>query len=407
MLVAALCAVAALTVGVPGAVARGVLDQTSLPALNEGLSVNDAFEHAQTFTAMRTGFLDTVALSFDQSDQDGRYIVDVVPTDAGGLPAGAPLASRTIDACRVQSSPLEIPFGPAASITAGTRYAIVVASQAGSTPTPSLVWDAGSPYAGGAAFSASPPGPNPAWNPAPFDDLAFSTYVSAAAPPSLARDATQTTVSSGKNPAPPGAVTFTASVTDPSHPGRVPTGTVAFRVANGLTFLQPLDAQGHASQAIDNLPKGATAITAAYCPDADGFESSSSSVNQTIAQDTTETTELANPQAIRVGETTTLTATVKDIDAPGKTPTGTVQFSDSGGQLIGPPVALQSGSATLATSAIPFGLHNIFASYSSSDGFLGPSTRNCPGRRHAVDQRDCLCRATRPCGCRAARHPRG
>ncbi len=103
MLVAALCAVAALTVGVPGAVARGVLDQTSLPALNEGLSVNDAFEHAQTFTAMRTGFLDTVALSFDQSDQDGRYIVDVVPTDAGGLPAGAPLASRTIDACRVQS----------------------------------------------------------------------------------------------------------------------------------------------------------------------------------------------------------------------------------------------------------------------------------------------------------------
>ena len=157
MLVAALCAVAALTVGVPGAVARGVLDQTSLPALNEGLSVNDAFEHAQTFTAMRTGFLDTVALSFDQSDQDGRYIVDVVPTDAGGLPAGAPLASRTIDACRVQSSPLEIPFGPAASITAGTRYAIVVASQAGSTPTPSLVWDAGSPYAGGAAFSASPP----------------------------------------------------------------------------------------------------------------------------------------------------------------------------------------------------------------------------------------------------------
>ena len=181
-------------------------------------------------------------------------------------------------------------------------------------------------------------------------------------------------MSSGKNPAPPGAVTFTASVTDPSHPGRVPTGTVAFRVANGLTFLQPLDAQGHASQAIDNLPNGATAITAAYCPDADGFESSSSSVNQTIAQDTTETTELANPQAIRVGETTTLTATVKDIDAPGKTPTGTVQFSDSGGQLIGPPVALQSGSATLATSAIPFGLHNIFASYSSSDGFLGPST---------------------------------
>lgn len=71
-------------------------------------------------------------------------------------------------------------------------------------------------------------------------DLGFTTYASATAPPARPHDATQTTLESSRNPAPPGPVTFTASVTDPAIRARVPTGWVIFRVDdNGNTVSQP------------------------------------------------------------------------------------------------------------------------------------------------------------------------
>jgi Bacterial Ig-like domain (group 3) len=380
-LMAGACALAVLTLGVPEALARGVLDQTTPAAYTDGsgLGITPFYDVAQTFTAGRTGFLDTVALALSGGD-DGRYTIQVVPTDASGVPAGAPLASRTIDACHIpQTSPFEIPFGPAASITAGTRYAIVAAYEPGSiSPTnpnpPGISWVGGSPYANGAAFSGLL-SPTPMWATTEFGDVGFSTYVSTTAPPALDRDGTQTTVTSATNPAAPGAVTFTASVSDPSHPARVPTGTVAFRIDNhDFPVIQPLDAQGRASQTIDSLPTGTSTITAAYCPDTDGFGSSSGAVDERIVQDSTQTNVVAEPQAIRVGETTTLTATVKDSDAPGKTPTGTVQFSDDSNQPIGGPVALQSGSATVTTPALSAGTHGFSATYSASDTSFVPSS---------------------------------
>ena len=323
----ALCAVATLILGAPEAFARGTLDQTAPAAVTDvsGLGIDPFDDVAQTFTAGRTGFLDTVALALFPLNADGRYTIQVVPTDASGVPAGAPLASRTIDACRLDGiSPLEIPFGPAASITGGTRYAIVAAYQADSVapnnPTPpGISWVGASPYTNGAAFSGL--APTPMWATTEFGDVGFSTYVSTTAPPALNRDGTQTTVTSATNPAPPGPVTFTASVRDPSHPARVATGTVAFRVDNNdFRFFQPLDAQGRASQTIDNLPTRTSTITAAYCPDTDGFESSAGTVDEKIVQDATETNVVAEPQAIRVGDSTRLTATVKDIDTSARPP---------------------------------------------------------------------------------------
>jgi hypothetical protein len=380
MFVLAACALAVLTVWVPEAgAASGVLDQTSFPYdMVRGFAVNSDFDVAQTFTAGRTGFLDTIALALrDEGTLDGgRFTIAVVPTDASGLPAGAPLASRTIDACRtgIGASPFEIHFGPAAAIAAGTRYAIVAGLAPNSPRGPAMAWLKGSAYANGDAFTRELSLPNPTWT--ADEDAGFSTYVSATAPPALQRDGTQTSVTSATNPAPPGSVTFTASVRDPSTPAHVPSGTVSFwRVGDYAPFAEPLDANGRASHTFD-LSTGTSTIAADYCPDTDGFESSGSTVDEHIVQDATETNVVAQPQAVRVGDSSRLTATVKDVDTSGKTPTGTVQFTDEGNQPIGGPVALQSGSATVTTPALSAGTRGFSASYSPSDTSFVASSGN-------------------------------
>lgn len=81
------------------------------------------------------------------------------------MPTGAALASSPLDGCRVQSqaSPIEMRFGPAAAITAGTRYAIVVADVSppnNSGQQPVLRWGSAHTYANGDAFYA-PLAPTP------------------------------------------------------------------------------------------------------------------------------------------------------------------------------------------------------------------------------------------------------
>jgi Bacterial Ig-like domain (group 3) len=358
--------------------ARGTPDQTSLPGNPfTGLVVNGTYEEAQAFTAGLTGYLDTVVMELDNAVSDGRFTVQIMPTSAGtGAPTGSALASRTIDGCRIPGGQFEVPFGPAASITAGSRYALVLAVVPGSgspnNPSePSVAWGSGNAYATGQAFTASPPSGTPTWAPAAVDDLAFATYVSASAPATLTRDATQTSIASSANPSGRGDVTFTATVTDPGHPDRVPVGTVAFRIDNnGGTFTQTLDANGEASVDFQNLPKGTSAITAAYCPASDRFVSSSATMNQTIVEDRTDITVAADPAEISVGQSTTLTATVTDTEDPDKTPTGTVEFQDAFGNPIAPAVTLLAGKATLITSSLPAGDNMISALYRSADGMF-------------------------------------
>jgi Bacterial Ig-like domain (group 3) len=364
----------------------GLLDQTSLPAdfLVESY-VTEMHHHAQTFTAGRSGFLDSVALSLKTFGSDRHYSVSLLPTSDSGVPTGAPLASIPLDGCRVQSqaSPIEMRFGPAAAITIGTRYAIVVADVSppnNSGQRPVLRWGLAHTYANGDAFNA-PRAPTPTWTRSEhpdfgFFDFGFSTYVSESQPPALRHEATQTTVIPSRDPAPPGLVTFTASVVDSGNPTHVPTGWVLFGI-NGSPFeavAEPLDAEGHASSSIDLRGGGTTTIAATYCPDGGDFVGSSSTANVTVVQDATTTTVVASPHVLNVGQSTTVTATVV-ADDPGETPTGSVQFSFEG-QSLGSPVALESGSATLLTSELPFGRHYIQADYSPADGFFRSSGAN-------------------------------
>ena len=69
------------------------------------------------------------------------------------------------------------------------------------------------------------------------------------------------------------------------------------------------------------------------------------------------------------GDPVTLTATV----APGAGPTGDVTFRD-GATVIGTAAASASGAATLVTSALPVGPHDITASYGGDGNWLGSSS---------------------------------
>lgn len=77
---------------------------------------------------------------------------------------------------------------------------------------------------------------------------------------------------------------------------------------------------------------------------------------------TTTVTSSANPGV--GGQTLTFTATVT-----GSSPSGTVQFADSGVNL-GSPLALSSGVATLALGTLSLGSHSITARYSGDTGNL-------------------------------------
>ncbi len=94
-------------------------------------------------------------------------------------------------------------------------------------------------------------------------------------------------------------------------------------------------------------------FTADYSGDSN-FESSSASSSVSVGQDTTTTTASASPSSSVVGQTVTLSATVA-VDAPGAgTPTGTVDFSDAGGELCSAPLDGSSpdvASCTYAPSA--------------------------------------------------------
>ncbi len=89
------------------------------------------------------------------------------------------------------------------------------------------------------------------------------------------------------------------------------------------------------------------------------------------ANTSTAVSSSVNPSV--TGQLVIFTATVS-ITAPGSgTPTGTVQFKD-GANNLGAQAALNSGTATLITSSLTQGIHNITATYNGDANFLGSTS---------------------------------
>ena len=174
--------------------------------------------------------------------------------------------------------------------------------------------------------------------------------------------ASSTVLTASPNPATSGQnVTFTATVT-----GVAPTGTVQF--ADGAAKLgSPVALNGGvAALATSALAPGSHSITATYAGDI-GNQPSISPPSTLAVMGTTSVALSAAPTSIAAGQSITFTATVN-----GTTPTGNVQFTD-GGTNLGTPVVLSSGVATLTTTTLSVGTHNIAAIY-SGDAYNRGST---------------------------------
>jgi len=113
-----------------------------------------------------------------------------------------------------------------------------------------------------------------------------------------------------------------------------------------------------------------SAHCAVYVGDDANKNSESNTVRQVVvaaATTTTTVTSSINPAAL--GQAVTFTATVTN----GINPTGTVQFKD-GADLLGAPVTLSGGVASLSTPGLTVGTHAITAVYSGDAANLGSTS---------------------------------
>ena len=183
--------------------------------------------------------------------------------------------------------------------------------------------------------------------------------------------ATTTTLSSSSSPSAYGqAVTFSALV---SSSGSTPTNGDTVSFMNGTTALgtAPLTG-GSASFTTPTLKVGTALVTAVYAGGTDFLGSKSGVLKQVVGKATTLTTLTSSPNPSAVKQAVTFTATV----APeySGTPTGKVTFYDGTKKLgIG---TLSGGAATLTTTKLAAGTHNITATYGGSTNFVG--SRSAP-----------------------------
>ena len=171
--------------------------------------------------------------------------------------------------------------------------------------------------------------------------------------------ATATTLSAAPLNVPAGqTLTLTATVTATAG---TPTGTVTFLNGTASLGTGTLNSSGVATLAL-TPPQGVYSITASYAGNINFAPSASSPPVIVNVAATTTTTLSAVPTTLTVGQTLTLTATVKA--SAGITPTGTVTFLN-GTASLGTGTLNSSGVATLVLTP-PVGVYSITASYGGS-----------------------------------------
>ncbi|MEW2436099.1 Ig-like domain-containing protein [Streptomyces caniferus] len=183
---------------------------------------------------------------------------------------------------------------------------------------------------------------------------------------------TATAVTSSPDPSVVGElVSFTATVTPVSPGAGTPTGTVTFVIdgGGGGTLTGTLSG-GTTTVSTSTLDAGTHNVTATYSGDAD-FSASVGSDTQTVNQASTTTAVASAPDPSAFGEAVTFTATVA-VTSPGAgSPTGTVTFvidGAGGGTLTG---TVTGGTASVTTSTLEPGTHNVTATYSGDANFAG------------------------------------
>jgi hypothetical protein len=149
------------------------------PADGQPLTPLGGFREAQTFAAVHTGGLQRVTVTITNLGGAADFLVQILPTDANGVPTNAALAATTIPGASVSQGPtnLEASFSPAAPVTAGGTYAVAVSRPTANPVIP--LWQittrmaAACPGSGFVSNNASS-----GWSPQLANaDIIFQTYV--------------------------------------------------------------------------------------------------------------------------------------------------------------------------------------------------------------------------------------
>jgi hypothetical protein len=171
------------------------------------------------------------------------------------------------------------------------------------------------------------------------------------------------------------AVTFTATARTLAGVPGPPTGSMEFIARGPLgdlgAVMVPLNNQGVAVWTTSNLMTGAVTVTATYRPTALYAASSGAGGLTVVGKPTTTTlTSSLNPSGF--GQSVSLTAQVRTVNAGNGTPTGSVQFDITGptGVVSTSTVQLNNGSAVFRSTTVALGTNTVTARYVPS-GALG------------------------------------
>ncbi|SEP65238.1 Putative Ig domain-containing protein [Devosia sp. YR412] len=168
----------------------------------------------------------------------------------------------------------------------------------------------------------------------------------------------------------PSAPTFGSSATvsaTVTSSGGTPAGNVIFTV-NSVDRAPTSLVNGVADLVLSNLAVGSYTLGARFVATSNYLASTATDKTMVVGAAPTTTTVSASPSSIKLGESTTLSASVSAAQG---TPSGSVEFRD-GTTLLGT-VALNNGAASLSTTALSRGDHTITANYLGTTNYLASS----------------------------------
>jgi YVTN family beta-propeller protein len=356
-------------------VSQAASDPTSPFSLAAGSSAEPG---TQTATPQTTG-------------ANGQATVCLYPSSAAHLTAtsGALQGSATVDTSS-GSATIVVPTLPAVSVSSSaptSQYAQPVTFTAnagpngsgGPTPTGSVTFTVDGaaqtpvPLSSGQASLtlASLTSGQHSITATYSGDSVYGTATSAPFTQTVLPDATSTNLTSTAMPSVTGqAASVDATVTTGRGQG-TPTGTVTFTV-DGTPQSPVALAGGKAAMKLTSLAAGTHTITAAYSGDLNHVSSTSAPFTQIVNQDATSAGLTTTRTPSTFGQSGSITVQVK-ANAPGSgTPTGTVTFTVDG--AAGQPAALSAGKATMSLAGLGAGSHQITATYSGDENYLGTTS---------------------------------
>jgi hypothetical protein len=201
-----------------------------------------------------------------------------------------------------------------------------------------------------------------------------STYQPSTSPPvSLAAEQELPTVTLTLSPTTTSygqTVSMTATITPNTVQGHDATGSITFSVASRTLGTVPV-VNGVATFSSNLLPIGTDTVAAIYSGDA-YFATTGGSATEVVTGFNSVSVLTPTPNPSFVGQTVTLTAAVSGVGST-TVPTGVVIFYDSA-TIIGRGTLDATGHATLTTSTLSLGAHDLSFVYPGDLGYLNSTS---------------------------------